>query len=268
MELTPAVTFAAFAIAQKIGGGNQLQVETAFTSLALLSILIMPIAELVAATVNLASALSCLDRIQEYLQKEVQQDSRSLPPPSPTSSHGEDTERGISTGFELQAVGDISVRHQPRSTFSQNPLARITNGSFGWETSKPIIQDIDIEVLPSKVIMIIGPVGAGKSTLLRSLLGETRVLSSSVDCSSPKQIAYCDQEPWILNLSIKQNILGVSEYVEERYSKVIEACQLRLDFEQLPEGDETFTGSRGLSLSGGQRQRIVSWRHPDNLPSC
>lgn len=257
MELTPAVTFAAFAIAQEVSGGDQFQVETAFTTLALLSILIMPIAELVVATVNLASALSCLDRIQEYLQRETQQDSRSLPPPSPTNSLEENT------GYELQPLGDRSLRCQSVPTSTRNPLARITNGSFGWEveTSKPIIQDINIEVLPSKLIIIIGPVGVGKSTLLRSLLGETRMLSGSVDCSSPKQIAYCDQEPWILNLSIKQNILGVSEYVEDRYMQVIEACQLRPDFEQLPEGDGTLTGSKGLSLSGGQRQRIVSWPH-------
>ncbi|KAM7217288.1 multidrug resistance-associated protein 1-like protein 5, partial [Rhypophila decipiens] len=236
MELTPAVTFTAFAIVQRLGGGGQFHVETAFTSLALLSILILPIAELVMAMTNLASALSCLDRIQEYLEKDVQQDSRSLPPALMT---------------EGRASNSTGPGHNSR------PLARITNGTFGWETDKPILRDINMEVTPSKLIMIIGPVGVGKSTLLQSLLGETLVMSGTVECSSPKQIAYCNQEPWILNLSIKENILGISKYNEDRYSRVVDACQLRQDFEALPEGDETLTGSKGLSLSGGQRQRIA-----------
>ncbi|KAM7193332.1 ABC transporter [Rhypophila sp. PSN 637] len=267
MELTPAVTFTAFAIAQRLGVGGQFHVETAFTSLALLSILIVPIAELVTATTNLASALSCLDRIQEYLEKDVQQDSRSLPPASMTegrtgSSTGEidSTDHGVSTGFELQSLGDLSIRRQHIISgpgHNSRPLARITNGTFGWETDKPILQDINMEVTPPRLIMIIGPVGVGKSTLLQSLLGETLVMSGTVECASPKQIAYCNQEPWILNLSIKENILGISEYNEDRYSRVIDACQLRQDFEALSEGDETLTGSKGLSLSGGQRQRIA-----------
>lgn len=266
MELTPAVTFAAFAISQKIGGGEQFNAETAFTSLSLLSILIIPIAELVTATTNLASALSCLDRIQEYLQKEPQQDSRSLPPVRlgvPTENSRVDVlieDQAVSTGSDIQLAGDLSLQRQQNiSTLpeSRTPLARITNGIFGWEVDKPILRDINLDVIPSKLIMITGPVGVGKSTLLQSLLGETQVISGTVECSSPKQIAYCNQEPWILNLSIKDNILGISEHNEERYRRVVEACQLLQDFEQLPDGDETLTGSKGLSLSGGQRQRIV-----------
>ncbi|KAK3380879.1 P-loop containing nucleoside triphosphate hydrolase protein [Podospora didyma] len=255
--LTPAITFVAFAIAQFVSGGGQLQMETAFTSLALLSILISPIAELLMATTNLASALSSLDRIQEFLQKQKQEDSRALRPNltsrnEPSSGNGQGT-------TDLQPVGDRVLSYQLGSrsrSRNEGPLVRIAHGSFGWEPDKPILRDINLEVFPSALIMVIGSVGVGKSTLLRSLLGETHLLSGSVECASPKQIAYCDQEPWILNLSIQQNILGVSEYDEERYKSVVDACELRADFAQFPQGDETLTGSKGLSLSGGQRQRI------------
>ncbi|KAM7195580.1 P-loop containing nucleoside triphosphate hydrolase protein [Naviculisporaceae sp. PSN 640] len=265
MELTPAVTFAAFAISQKLGGGDQFHAETAFTSLALLSILIIPIAELVTATTNFASALSCLDRIQEYLQKEPQQNSRSLPPArltNPTNEIRAESlmdDQAISTALELHTTSSLSLHSLQDisgTTGNRTPLARIIDGTFSWEADKPILRGINLNVMPSKLIMIIGPVGVGKSTLLQSLLGETQVVSGTVECSSPKKIAYCDQEPWILNLSIKENIIGVSEYNEERYRHVVEACQLRPDFGQLSDGDETLTGSKGLSLSGGQRQRI------------
>jgi len=256
--LTPAVTFAAFAIMQTVGGRDQFQVATAFTSLALLSILILPVAELVSATTNLASALSCLDRVQLFLEQQPLQDSRSLP--LVKNRTVEETTDIVTTGMELLPAGGMGIRHQsrPEPGFGQNSLVRITNGTFGWEPDKPVLRGVNLDVLPSQLIVVTGPVGVGKSTLLRSILGETLVLAGSVECASPKRIAYCDQEPWILNVSVKENILGISDYEKARYDAVVDACQLKDDFEQLPEGDETLGGSRGLSLSGGQKQRIVS----------
>lgn len=33
-------------------------------------------------------------------------------------------------------------------------------------------------------------------------------------------------------------------------------CELKIDFKQLPYGDKTIVGNKGISLSGGQRARI------------
>jgi ATP-binding cassette subfamily C (CFTR/MRP) protein 4 len=38
--------------------------------------------------------------------------------------------------------------------------------------------------------------------------------------------------------------------------QVIQVCALKIDFEQLPYGDKTIVGERGVLLSGGQKARI------------
>lgn len=248
--LTPAVTFTAFAIAQAVGGGSQFQVTTAFSSLSLLAILTAPVAELVTSVSNLTSALSCIDRIQEFLEREPRTDYRGGGSgTSPRLEH----RRSASS----QADRQVALSAGPQYC-SEDTVIRIKGGAFGYPNGEPIIRDINIDIKSSRLLIVVGPVGCGKSTFLRSLLGETHVFAGSVDCVSPKQIAYCDQNPWILGISIKENILGISEYNEEKYREVLNACQLTQDLQQLPKGDETLAGSKGVSLSGGQRSRLVS----------
>jgi ATP-binding cassette subfamily C (CFTR/MRP) protein 4 len=40
------------------------------------------------------------------------------------------------------------------------------------------------------------------------------------------------------------------------FNQIINVCALRTDFEQLPYGDRTLVGERGVQLSGGQKARI------------
>ncbi|CZT46826.1 uncharacterized protein RSE6_07325 [Rhynchosporium secalis] len=245
--LTPAATFAAFAITQSADPWNQFEVSNAFTSLALLSIMINPIAELVTATTNIISALSCLDRIQVFLQKTILADGRQiqLREVEPPGSHSHSSEKDRDEALSLSTLNMQGAESRP--------VVRITNASFGYNAELPILRDINMEVLPSKVVMVFGPVASGKSTLLRSLMGETHILAGKLECLSVKQTAYCDQEPWLLNQSIRQNILAFQVYNAERYERAIRACQLEKDFAQLPGGDETLTGSKGVSLSVGGR---------------
>ncbi|KAK3935755.1 P-loop containing nucleoside triphosphate hydrolase protein [Diplogelasinospora grovesii] len=242
--LMPAVTFTVYAIAQHVSGGNQFGVAQAFTSLSLLNVLIMPIMDLTTAWANVSQALACLDRIQAFLLKEKRKDYRTLV---------SDSDAGSSTTAAPNTDEDDAEKPK-----TEQPWIKVRGGNFGWKKDAPaIIKDVDIDIMPGQLTLIVGPVASGKSTLLKALLGEAIMLSGSVELTIPEEIAYCDQDAWLLNQTVKENILAFEEYNKEFYDSVIQACQLTEDLEQLPSGDDTLIGSKGVSLSGGQKQRVV-----------
>ncbi|OXU29089.1 hypothetical protein TSAR_009220 [Trichomalopsis sarcophagae] len=101
-------------------------------------------------------------------------------------------------------------------------------------------QMFDVEFSNSKLYFIVGSVGSGKTTLLNVILGEIRPQSGELLVSG--KISYESQEPWIVAASIRENIIFGEKYDKENF--------------QLPYGDKTQVGERGLSLSGGQRARV------------
>ena len=70
------------------------------------------------------------------------------------------------------------------------------------------------------------------------------------------KISYASQSPWILNSTVKENIIFGQPLDEKRYKEVCAAACLDLDLKNLPGGDQTEIGERGINLSGGQRQRV------------
>jgi ATP-binding cassette subfamily C (CFTR/MRP) protein 1 len=236
----PAVTFTVYAVVQAISGGSQFNVIEAFTSLSLLNLLVQPVMDLTIAWTTLSSGLACLDRIQRFLLKENREDFRLL------MSHSDQAPFSTKTSTEKQET-------------SPKPSIKIRGGCFGWkkEPESAIIKDIDLDIMPGELTIIVGPVASGKTTLLEAIVGEARVFSGSVELTVPEEIAYCGQDAWLLNQSVKENILAFESYSKNFYDEVIEACQLEEDFRYFPKGDDSIIGSRGISLSGGQKQRVV-----------
>lgn len=143
---------------------------------------------------------------------------------------------------------------------------QLQSAEFGWDAkADPLLRSIDLNIAWGKLTMITGPIASGKTTLLKGILGETPVCRGTVQLAS-HSIAFCDQNPWLANDTLRANILGTSHFEASRYNQVIDACALKQDIERFDKGDQVIVGSNGLGLSGGQKQRVVSEAFTDVMP--
>lgn len=64
-------------------------------------------------------------------------------------------------------------------------------------------------------------------------------------------------QAWLLNATLRENILFYNQYDEKKYQEIIKICELEDDIKVLPGKDLVEIGERGINLSGGQKQRIA-----------
>jgi ABC-type multidrug transport system fused ATPase/permease subunit len=224
--IAPLATFATFVIVSK-SSGQPLNTESAYTSLSLIYLLSDPLSAVFRTIPYVSAALACFSRIQAYLLSESCTDYRL-----PMNQAGHTYEKG-------------------------DNLLAISSASFGWVPGKPnILNDITLNIRKSCFTFVVGPVGSGKSTLIRAILGEVPLRSGSIHADLGN-VAFVGQEPWIQNLTIRQNIIGSASYDSKWYNTVVRACGLEQDIAHFPKGDATKAGSAGFLLSGGQRQRLA-----------
>ncbi|TDL20537.1 P-loop containing nucleoside triphosphate hydrolase protein [Rickenella mellea] len=121
--------------------------------------------------------------------------------------------------------------------------------------------DGEIRFRRGGINLIIGPTASGKTSLLMALLGEMYYKphgpGSWFNLPRDGGIAYAAQESWVLNETVKENILFGEPYEEQRYQTVLMQCALERDLSMWEAGDQTEVGEKGLTLSGGQKARVT-----------
>ncbi|GLD97559.1 hypothetical protein PINS_up006249 [Pythium insidiosum] len=120
-----------------------------------------------------------------------------------------------------------------------------------------LVANANLTVRRGELVVIHGLAGVGKSLLLSAIRGDIDVLQGHVHVDASLRVAYCSQEPWLQTMSIRDNVLFGSAFDERKYWCVMDACGLLEDLEQLPMGDATQVGPKGINLSGGQKARIA-----------
>lgn len=132
------------------------------------------------------------------------------------------------------------------------------------ESRFPALQNISLTLNPGQSLAVIGSVGSGKSTLIQSILGEVQAKHGSLrffgeagDSQGTCRLGYVPQEAYILNGSVRENLLfGREDISETEVAHALAVTSLESDVSQMPGGLDAEIGERGINLSGGQKQRM------------
>lgn len=158
------------------------------------------------------------------------------------------------TAEEIQSDA-VEVKPPVESIGEETVYIRDATLSWNRHENKTVLNDINFSATKGELSCIVGRVGAGKSSFLQSILGDLFKVKGEIRVHGT--VAYASQSPWIMNATVKENILFGYRYDSNFYEKTVKACALLDDFAQLPDGDETVVGERGISLSGGQKARVA-----------
>ncbi|XP_053336078.1 ATP-binding cassette sub-family C member 5 isoform X1 [Clarias gariepinus] len=160
----------------------------------------------------------------------------------------------ISSEDEKAKGQEANAEHLLTHMEQESPQSTISSTQSMRPPLHKTLHRVQLRIPKGAFVGVCGAVGSGKSSLLSALLGQMTLLGGSVAANGG--FAYAAQQAWILNSSLRENILFGKDYEEEKYNAVLEACCLIPDIAELPYGDMTEIGERGANLSGGQRQRV------------
>ena len=159
------------------------------------------------------------------------------------------------TNEELQKD---AVEHFPKVENKGDVAVRIgDDATFLWQRKpeyKVALKNINFQAKKGELACIVGKVGSGKSCLIQGILGDLFRVKGFVSVHG--KVAYVSQVPWIMNGTVRDNILFGHKFDPDFYEKTIKACALTIDLGILVDGDQTLVGEKGISLSGGQKARL------------
>jgi ATP-binding cassette subfamily C protein len=185
--------------------------------------------------------------------------------------------------FSAASINLVKSEIQGRSYFEKKDIKRsnslkfvnkisLNNISYTYPNKEiKILDNINLEIKKNEVIGIKGLTGSGKSTLLKIILGllkpqEGNLMIDKVDIHKSnfldfwyEKVAYVPQNIYLLNESIKKNILlGLeeSDQIKENYNESVNISLCSEFIDKMKDNDQTIVGENGLKLSGGQKQRL------------
>ncbi|KAI8360647.1 P-loop containing nucleoside triphosphate hydrolase protein [Mortierella sp. GBAus27b] len=243
---------------------NTIRATVVFTILSLFNTLRFPLMMLPVAVKTSLAALLSFDRIDGFLRLPEVEPLLHNTATGPVHSLGSDDSRSAAV------VADGLVMNGAHGTGDQKEMERlalrreiaslriyIKDADFGWPgstESNPTLKFISMSVKPGDLVAIVGDVGSGKSSTLAAIMGQIKLRAGDREVHG--SLAYVPHDAWLVNATLKENILFGSPFNRDKYNDILRVCALTRDLTLLSAGDDTEIGERGINLSQGQRQRV------------
>jgi len=253
--------------------GHTLDTTTALTALVLFELIKMPLL-MIPLFLNLGIECSvALERIRNFLM------APNFERPKRLTNEGDST-----SSNDDRAIIDIKgatfsyqrITHKKKQSTQLNQLDKSEqevllvkdNAQYGStdlnseQFEKTLtLRNINFQCYAGEFVAIVGEVGSGKTSLLKAILGEMQKVSGELRVEG--SVAYFGQDPFIMNDTVKGNILfGKSneKVDDDLYRLAVRSACLEHDFEMLSDGDQTEIGEKGINVSGGQKARFAIGR--------
>lgn len=167
-----------------------------------------------------------------------------------------------STMFSKEKYGDKKIE-------KINGVIAFENVVFNYDEYNKLFKNLSFEIEPNTMVAFVGKSGEGKSTILdliaknydvnggKVLLDNNNIKELSKD-TIKKNISIVTQEPYIFNMSFKENIKIANPLATDE--EIIEVCKKTSIDEVVSKkknGYDTIVGESGITLSGGQKQRLA-----------
>ncbi|KAF9344624.1 hypothetical protein BGX26_004099, partial [Mortierella sp. AD094] len=245
------------------GGPNmtpgKLNSETIFVSITLFGVMNRPLG-MVAPTISRIIGVNvAMKRVQKFLLMEeidstvVRRYSRQ----PQSSTPGKETKKPLAVDIEngtfmWEKPVDLAIENSNVSLDGERqPLLATATP----QPVKPTLLNVTLHIPEGNLTAIVGRIGQGKSSLLSAIMGEM-YKNPEGTVTVYGDLAYVPQQAWIINATVRDNILFGKPFDQTKYDQIIHAAGLRPDLEMLAAGDQTEIGERGINLSGGQKQRV------------
>ena len=204
-----------------------------------------PLSQLVSSALELQLVKGHMDRIDDVLQTQLEQDRDAVQQPPRLRGH-------------------VTVKNVSFKYGEQAPL---------------VVQDVSLDIHPGMSVALVGPSGSGKSTLLNLLAGLYKPVKGNIQYDQRglhemdlrairQQIGVVPQHPFIFGGTLRENVALTAPGASlDRISASCKTSCLHDDIAEMPMGYDTVVSDGGGSLSGGQRQRVAIARAVIRNPS-
>ena len=244
---------------------HSISIGTVIAFSQLIHYLIDPLSSLPSMLTEAKAAYRLTDKFWDTIKRE--EESRNTPENNRVK---EEQIAEIQSAIEdKKIVEEKEIRVQKQSPDEWIPSLRgeilFNQICFSYSEGKEVLKELNLQVKEGEKVVLLGTSGSGKSTILKILMSMERAQSGTIRIGGQdtmdlgedrifKEISYIQQEVFIFDGTIRENISLFQNCREEELQSVIERAGLRNLVKE--KGLDYLCGENGAALSGGERQRI------------
>ena len=244
---------------------HSISIGTVIAFSQLIHYLIDPLSSLPSMLTEAKAAYRLTDKFWDTIKRE------EVPQNTPENNRVKEEQIAeIQTAIEdKKIVEEKEIRVQKQSPDESIPSLRgeilFNQICFSYSEGKEVLKGLNLQVKEGEKVVLLGTSGSGKSSILKILMGMERAQSGTIRVGGQdtmdlgedrlfKEISYIQQEVFIFDGTIRENISLFQNYREDELQSVIERAGLRNLVKE--KGLDYLCGENGAALSGGERQRI------------